>query len=450
MPRSIFLFILIFTVSFTNYSIAGSGIKKEKVDVQDLKITQCPIDSNATAYYIFNNGSSRTHYHDDFKHTIERRYRIKILHEDAVIKYSVLDIPLFKGNSVKGERFVGISANTYNLVDGKVVRTKFNKRKIEYHRKSYHWEIIRIKFENVQVGSIIDVEYQIENDFYSRNGEWQFQHEIPVLESSFIIEAPEQYNYKDYRFGNLSLKLESHKSPGSIESENASFPITNHVFKYSAKIIPAKEEQHYSSAVEDQPSKLEYGLIYRGDLMKPTEQYYKTWFEVGNSLQEYISFGITLKRDECFKDEAKKINSEYASDMEKMEAAFSYIKNNMSWNNEKSVFASQNLALTKESGKGNSADINLSLVALLRRIGLHANPIVLSTRDNGVLYEYLPSVRKLNYVIASCNIDGDTIHLDATNKNLAINELPSRCLTDRGIMVSLEQSSTWVSLLAER
>lgn len=449
MPRSICVFIVIIISVFANHTLAYSKIKKGEVDKQYLKNSQCPIDSSATAYYIFNNGSSRTHYHNGFKHTIERHYRIKILQKDAALKYSVLEIPVFKGNSVKGERFVGIRANTYNLKDGRIVRTKFKKRNVEYQRRSYHWEIIRIKFEDVRVGSVIDVEYQIENDFYSRNGAWQFQHEIPVLESRFIIEVPEMYDYKDYRLGSVNLGIKSHESHGSFEYENASLPYTSQVFEYSAKNIPAMQEDHYSRAVEDQASKLEYGLIYRGDLMKPTEHYYKTWFEVGNSLKEYLSFGVALKKDGCFKEDAEKINLQHSSDMEKMEAAFSFIKENISWNNEKSVFASQHLELTKESGAGNSADVNLSLVALLCRIGLNANPVVLSTRDNGVLYEYLPSVRKLNYVIASCTINGKIILLDATHKDLAINQLPSRCLTGRGILITYEHSS-WMPLMAKK
>lgn len=49
---------------------------------------------------------------------------------------------------------------------------------------------------------------------------------------------------------------------------------------------------------------------------------------------------------------------------------------------------------------GNIADINLMLTAMLRSAGLTANPVLVSTRSNGIAL--FPNRNAFNYVILCC------------------------------------------------
>ena len=88
-----------------------------------------------------------------------------------------------------------------------------------------------------------------------------------------------------------------------------------------------------------------------------------------------------------------------------------------------------------EEGQGNSADINLALVSLLKAMELNAFPVVLSTQSNGILPLSHPSLTDLNYVIAMAEVDNKTYLMDATDPLSAVNLLPVRCLNDKGHII---------------
>ena len=77
------------------------------------------------------------------------------------------------------------------------------------------------------------------------------------------------------------------------------------------------------------------------------------------------------------------------------------LKKIMKWNKEASLFPSSlNLAARYKMKVGNSSEINLMLIMLLKKLDIETTPVVMSTRDNGVLSPIVVSIDKLNYVIA--------------------------------------------------
>ncbi len=82
---------------------------------------------------------------------------------------------------------------------------------------------------------------------------------------------------------------------------------------------------------------------------------------------------------------------------------------------------------------------------LLRKLDIDANPLVLSTRDNGVLPTYSVSLDKLNYVVAQAVIGEKNYLLDASEENIQIDMLPERAVNGRGFLVKKE-TQEWVDL----
>ena len=82
---------------------------------------------------------------------------------------------------------------------------------------------------------------------------------------------------------------------------------------------------------------------------------------------------------------------------------------------------------------------------MLREAGLNANPVLVSTRNNGVaLY---PSHSSYNYVIAGVEIDKKIVLLDATSKFTQPDILPERTLNWRGRMIRKDGTTTDVDLM---
>ena len=118
----------------------------------------------------------------------------------------------------------------------------------------------------------------------------------------------------------------------------------------------------------------------------------------------------------------------------------------MVWNENNSYNCEKGVKKAFKEKVGNSADINLMLVAMLRHAGLDANPIIVSTRSNGIAI--FPSRFAFNYVIVGVKLSNDEniVLLDATNKNTLPNILPLKVLNWSGRMLMPNGTSKEVDL----
>ena len=73
---------------------------------------------------------------------------------------------------------------------------------------------------------------------------------------------------------------------------------------------------------------------------------------------------------------------------------------------------------------------------MLEKAKLNVLPVLLSTRDNGLVRETSPNSLRFNYVICQVNLNGQNILLDATDKLLSGQLLPEKCLNGRGFVVN--------------
>ncbi len=121
----------------------------------------------------------------------------------------------------------------------------------------------------------------------------------------------------------------------------------------------------------------------------------------------------------------------------------------MKWNKINSLYTSnQGIKKAYKDGVGNVAEINLTLVAMLREAGIEANPILVSTRSHGIsLY---PTKDGYNYVIAGVEVFNNVILLDATEKYSSPNVLPLRVLNWKGRLIREHGSSTTIDLYPKK
>lgn len=426
----------------TSTLLANTNAKFGKVDKTSLESTNCPIDKEADAYYILDQTEVSTVYAEKYSHRTKRHYQIKILSTEAAEQYKTIEIPIFKEEERITERLTGVKANVYNLVDGKIKKKKISNANIVRTHTSYHWEIATLNLPKVSVGSVIEVEYLIASNFYSYQNKWQYQHEIPSLTSTFVIEVPEDFKYSQYVRGNVEYSLDQYYTSGTFESEVALIDYEGNGYSYTASNIPSVEVNKTGST-NNNAAMIEYEVLYLGPTSRTYQDYDKTWPQVAEKLRNLEAFNI--KQANYLNTQGETIAKEDKSDYDKMTMALEQIKSQTEWNGINSVFVSQGVKKTMETGSGNAADINLSLVTLLRKAGLEANPVVLSTRDNGILFEHLADAKKLNYTLASCTIDGQTYLMDATEDDLAVGQLPERCMNGRGILIK-NKSNMWVAL----
>jgi hypothetical protein len=121
---------------------------------------------------------------------------------------------------------------------------------------------------------------------------------------------------------------------------------------------------------------------------------------------------------------------------DKMLAIYDYIRKNIKWNKEynrdvnpvhgkfiskmytkvtKKLIKEKSLSEPFNENEGSSSEINFILIYLLNKAGIEANPVLISTRDNGKADMNIPEAKQFNHVLALAKIENEQFLLDATD-----------------------------------
>ena len=171
------------------------------------------------------------------------------------------------------------------------------------------------------------------------------------------------------------------------------------------------------------------------------------WESVTKSIYSDSNFGKELNKNAYFSTIIDKIVEQTDTDEVKIKKVFNYIKGSMNWDGKKGYMTRKGVELAFKEKTGNVAEINLMLTSMLRLAGLDAKPVLISTRENGLVL--FPNRTKFNYLITAVVLGGKTILLDATNKNGTPNLLPTRALNWFGRMINGDGTSSEVDLMPE-
>jgi hypothetical protein len=344
-------------------------------------------------------------------HTV-RILRIKILKKEGY-EWANQTFPTDVKTDIRGI--------TYNLENNEIVESKLKNESIFQTRITDDLYEMRVAMPNVKVGSIIDIQFMYDGI----PNEWDFQQEIPVVRSELVLEPSMYVSYNKNFFGYIGLTVNT----GS---------------RWVSENVPAFKPEPYMTSSKNYRSRFEFDIE---SISFPG--YYRSfttsWSAVRDLLYNSTYFGVVLNADGYLKTAAKDIKAQCTSQDEMIKMAYEYTKK-IKWDKTERLFTDKtSLNTVFKEGKGNSSEINLALVQLLRRLDIDAGPVVMSTRSNGRLSAIRPSLFKLNYVIAAVFTDKDTLLLDATEANCPYYLLPLRDLNGQAQFMD-KQRTGWVQL----
>ena len=441
-------YLLIFFLSIAVKLVAQdrSHTKYGVVDRRDLEMKYYEKDSSAEAVVLYD-------YADEYFvwNTFEKTYFFNATHHIRIkiFKKSGLDhanrtIQYINGTFLNSEQITNIKGCTYNLVDGKTVTTKLEKESIfdeQIYENDYQK---KIKMPDVKEGSIFELEYTRETPFWVRNKPytWAFQEDIPNEWSEINLTIPDFLHYKIIMGGYFPLFINK-KEGATVNFTHGYSAGTKYIF--AAKDLPAFHNESYITTKSDYISKVVFelsGYQFPGEISK---NFTESWADMNNTLLMSVHFGERLKESAGLRDIVKSIEP-ITDSMEKINAAFKYVSKNIKYDNSAhTVYVFQDLKRTMEDKKGSAAEINLIMVNLLRQLGFDANPVILSTRNNGKIKEDFPMLSDFNYVIAEVKIGGKELLMDATEPYSYPGLLPERCLNGNGRLIK-KNDTRFVSL----
>lgn len=446
------VFAVLFVVSFLK--INAQKFELGKVSVAELEEKVHPIDTTAVAAILFN--KARTFFTYDAKNgfsiNTENTFRIKIYKKEG-LQWANHKVPYRigyeKGNN---DALEFKDCVTYNLENGKIVKTKLNSEGNFKTTINKYWKEAAITMPNVKVGSIIEYKYILKTENIVEFPEFNFQYEIPVNYSEYNTEIPGFFVYKSKFLGFIQLDREQKITNGTLNYARENEPTKTNIVtfqqvisKYKTYNIPALKEEAFVDNIQNYRTSIEHELEKTQFYGEPVKDFAQTWEGVAKSIYNHKDFGDELRERGYFEQDFQKIINNVGSQNERMEAIFKFVQNKMNWNNKRGYLTDNGVKKAYIEGIGNTAEINFILTTMLKAAAIKANPVLISTIDNGILIS--PSRTVFNYVIVAAEIDGKQILLDATNKYTTFNILPLNVLNRTGRLIKEDGSSEEIQLV---
>lgn len=423
----------------------------EKISPEDFEIKTAGVDTSFGAIILADVGKSSFEANKKgfFNIQFKINRRIKILNSKG-FDLATVKIPLYRDyNSDREEVLESLKASTYNLVNGKIEETRLDKENVFREVQDKKHVIKKFTMPAVKEGSIIDISYTIYSDFLFNLQPWYFQGSYPRLWSEYNLSLPSFFRYVFLTKGALNFHIKEEKEKFQsfivrIPAANSlyqsddliSLSSTNAVLRWVMKDVPALKEESFTSSKDNYLSGIEFQMAGQQFPEMAYVDIMGSWSKACLELLKDKEFGAAFKEEEDWvKNALNTMGLENKSPEEKTKAIYAFIQKNITSKGARGIYTSQSPKETYNSKSGYVPDVNLLLVLLLKKAGINAYPVILSTRANGFANAEYPLLNQYNYVVCKVENDNKGYFLDASRKMMGFNKLPSFCYNGYGAVI---------------
>lgn len=419
------------------------------IDKKDMITKDCDYDKGAAAEKLIDWGN--TYYErgdagrDAFKTVFERRTRIKILKEQGISMANV-KIPFYSKEDE--ERITKVNAFTYNIdSSGNIITVPVTKNAIYSKRLNAKYSEIIITFPDVKIGSVIEYQYTMERQTMGHLRDWFFQERIPVRYSEYQLVIPQTFRFSVQPSVIDPLEQKRKVIDEVLGTGQGSLKVKSIKTNYIMHNLPGIKDEPYMGAVKDYMQRLEFQLKQIDYGNNNIADLRLKWSDIVNELKEDEDFGVPLETEiynaAAFINVAKSI----ADTVSRIKYIYLNLRKMMTWNETESIYSDKNMNKAWDTKEGNSAALNLMLVKLLNDADVKAAPVLMSTRDNGMVTPYYPFINQFNIVLAYVPLGNKYLVLDATDRITDYRLIPERIANTKGFIVQ-GQEGEWKDISA--
>ena len=460
MSNRIFTIIFLFSILSSRYLSAQgqTHFTFGKIASSDFKPTNNKIDSGANAVVLADVGN--TSFEGDnqgfFTLIFKRSVRVKIINQNGIGigSYRLF----FRHNKEKFDRLYAIKATTYNLENGHIAETGLDEKSVYTEQYNRDFDMKKFSIPALKEGSIYDLEYVIKSPFNIRLKEWSFQGEYPCYWSEYTVTIPPPFHYMRSIKGDTTFYINTTRNVFDsylLKYENG--PYQNQTYRATGnsveqrwvkKDVPALYEEPYITSMKNYYAGVSFQLNYfqweTGYGKNDRTDYLENWKSTAKTLLDDDNFGHVLNyQNGWMQEDLKNVVKNASSNEEKARLIFSYMRDNFRTLNKdgyskNAIWTQNSLKDVFEKKQGNVAEINLLLTAMLRSENIHADPLILSTRDHGIASAAYPLIEEYNYVICVAYPDDHFTTLDASQSFNGYGQIPDACYNGYGHIMNLE------------
>ena len=362
---------------------------------------------------------------DNRNGTETESFRIKVF-QDEGRKYANIEIPYYDKETHVEE----IRARTIGL-DGKIA---------EFTEQAYDREIVKAKkirvnakvltLPNVQIGTIIEYSYRlhfkekipevfrhpeaylIKNAYTFPAAEWEIQRSLFLRHGHFTLHRVKGAEIQDFY-----VALPNNVSRRKLDDGTLQIDIDN---------VPAYEEE------EDSPP--EQNLKIRAYMYYAVGYYSENAYWEGVAKRNAEAVDKFIGKSKVIQSEAARLVNPNDSDEKKLRQIYDRVQQIRAVSYEAAKtdkeIKQENLTENKNAedvlvhGYAYANEIDLLFVALARAAGLHAAPLVVSSRKSAFFMKGYPNERQLNSMVVSVRVGQGFVYLDPATRFCPYGSLP--------------------------
>jgi hypothetical protein len=432
--------LLCFSLIFAQKEIPKFG----DIDKADLQMKECEFDKDAEAYKLIATGDVSYHVGaESFLILTERRVRIKVLKEKGLDEANI-KIQFYSRNHY--ENIKGITGITYNLDNaGNITKTKLEKSSVYIKPLNNQVSEVSFTLPDVKIGSVFEYKFTDEKKSIRSVDDWYFQDDIPTRFSRYTTLVPTIFRFVSQVLAYQDVDQKSElvndhvfyrSSIISNQSEHRTYTLRNIAALRDEPFMRA--EKDYLQRVVSQLSRIDYPS---GEIV----QVMSSWPKLTKELMEDEDFGLQLKKNLPHTKELDDSLKNVTGDYQKMVLIHDYVRRNMNWNGNESIYSSQGIKSAWDKKSGTNSELNFILIDLLRDAGLKAYPLLVSTKDNGMVNTIYPFLEQFNNTMTYVMIGDQQYVLDAADKYNPTYLIPYDVLDNQGFIVD-DQFGGWTTL----
>lgn len=410
------LLLTVCTTKATSQKINSFG----KINKEEFAKKECSYDKEANAEYLIDMAEVRYYAAgNDFVNETTRRIRIKILNEKAL---ELANVRLSFYSKSNRQNIHAVEGYTYNLnANGEVEETKLEKKAVMQQKIDENYDMLVFSMPNVKVGSVIEYRYEHSKRNYYEIEDWEFQRSQPVRYSEYNVEIPSIFEFTYLIRRTLPVK-ESTEGVRGIK-------------RFIMQEIPGLDREPFMSSAKDYLQRIDFQLrAVNGQAVL------STWEKLVETMLDEESFGMQIKKN-VYKNTSLPSDLKKITDpVEQLHTILSFVKREVTWNGKSSIWAQEGIKNALEKHSGNSADLNLLLISLLRDAGFRAFPVLISTRNNGKVNTTYPFLYQFNDVYVYVEANGKPHIIDASNYTNPVTQIPWDVQFTEGLLVDKEMA----------
>ena len=344
-----------------------------------------------------------------------------------------------------------LKAVAYNMENGKRVKSVLKKSDIKTEQIGDEKYQVSFTIPDVRVGTVIEYEYCLHSQLFWLLHDWYAQREIPVAFARLDMVIPKYliFNIEEHGIQRLSCTSEQGTMRYKLESDPLAAPDvvnTNHLVCVGRNLA-AITANDYTWCPQDHCAGITAEL--RSYSLRGTLQmdYAKTWEQIDQMLLSAPELGKQIDDHSPLLSELQAAGmADIADEEARAVEVFKYVTRRVKWDGTYALWPAEAKEIVGK-GQGTNADVNLLLIQSLRGVGLSADPVVLRTRNEGLIPYNFPSIIKLSsYAVAITLSSGTTRYVDASSAGGYLDVLPEPLLVERARLVKKGKKSQWVNL----